>query len=235
MSPRAGVGGLPVPTRWFLHGRGPLVGPASPSPCPRKSLGLLSLRDTHADGRFCSGTPPPSFSRFLPTRCGGLDLSSTSVEALATMRNRILSVSLVGCPPLPSPSGSFLICFVLPLDSQRPLPSFPNGWLLHPGPSVWKLSPGTGWAARELASLSLVSVLKTGFVYLVYFWDFQVCGTSHVAPVTSSLPEAEAPKRSVYGCILGAEKKSLDDAKPSPGGSKSLPPVAVTFAGGRSV
>lgn len=36
-------------------------------------------------------------------------------------------VDLVGCPQLPSPSGSFLICFVQSLDSQCPLPSFSNG------------------------------------------------------------------------------------------------------------
>lgn len=50
---------------------------------------------------------------------------------------------------------------------------------------------------RSFAAL-MSTVLKTSFIYLVYFLDFQVCGMSDVAPMTSSLREAEVPNRSFY-------------------------------------
>lgn len=42
------------------------------------------------------------------------------------------------------------------------------------------------------------TVLKTSFIYLVYFLDFQVCGKLNVAPMTSSLLKVEVPNRSFY-------------------------------------
>lgn len=130
------MGCLPVP-KWFLHGSGRLVGPASPSPHRRKSLGLLCLLDTHQIGTSAAAPHPHSSLDTFPQDVGPLNLSSISFLALATMHNRIMFIGTFS--HVPSAAFTFwklphLLCSVLGFSA--PSPQLPE-WVASPS---WALS-----------------------------------------------------------------------------------------------